>query len=109
MGVSRRIEYGMRMPRGYGMCWDSCATRTTRIAPIPLHWLMRWWRDVYYRVSGPAFRSWVEEKEAAYELRDIKRCRGFDKRVEERARSVVELLKCNDCGGEFTITYKGDS
>ena len=65
--ISRSIPdkelFGSRLPWYLGVCWREIDTRATRVAPIPLNFLIGWVFRFYYRlVSGPRNR-FIEKAE----------------------------------------------
>ena len=49
----RKISQGERLPWGWGYCWTSWQSMTFVIAPIPLNFLLRWVRSIYFYLASP--------------------------------------------------------
>lgn len=91
--MKKLVNQGDYMPRGYGLAW-LCATSTQGVCyPIPLNWLFRWIRDLYFFLArGPKRRQWEliakQAGEDRYRSLKVVQQAAFDRGVKEGKRQA---------------------
>ena len=51
--MKKEITEGEELRWGYGYCWTNYSRMTFTIAPIPLNFLFRWIRELYFYLRSP--------------------------------------------------------
>jgi hypothetical protein len=67
MLLRREVGHGGRIPRGWRMAWYEPKRRVGVYYPPPMHWLLRVWREIAYRVRL-ALRAPLLERAQSFEL-----------------------------------------
>jgi len=62
--LRRYVHENEWMPTLYGLAWRDYVRGAKVCYPVPLNWLFRWARDLYWWLAVPGL-SWRERAEAA--------------------------------------------
>jgi hypothetical protein len=85
-GMKREVSHGGIVPRGWQLAWYEPRRRLGVYYPRPLHWLLRGWRELAYRVRL-AMRAPTLECTQVFDMQRTHRER--HRLAEEYARGYV--------------------
>ena len=85
-GLLREFTFGATTPRGWAMAWYEPQRRIKVYAPVPIHWLARWGREIWWRIELTV-RSPQRERYESQEMQ--RRIRDSQRFAEEYARGYL--------------------
>lgn len=50
--LRKEVTYGEKVPRAYRMAWHEPRRNVAIYCPVPLHWVVRRWRELRSRLGG---------------------------------------------------------
>ena len=86
--TQKMLREGDLLPRWYGSAWRDSSIRAEVCYPIPLHWLVRWARGLYYFAAFSRRRDAIEQ---AYE-----RGREEGIQIEQRRADIVFISRFSE-------------